>query len=96
MTPIRAGVVLFVICALCLVVVALRSERVRLDARAEAHVGRIVETRRRIWNLQAELARLRAPDEVRQRALRVEPGLCSGFEVSPSTTGSSQVADNRF
>ena len=76
MTPVRAGVVLFVGCAICLVVVMLRAERIRLEARAEAHMSALIETRRRTWNLQAELARLRAPDEVRRRAQRVEPGLC--------------------
>jgi hypothetical protein len=96
MTPVRAGVVLAVICAICLVVVGLRAERVRLEARAEAQLGAMVETRRRIWNLQAELARLRAPEEVRRRAMRVAPGLGSGFEVIGAGEAGAQVADNRL
>ncbi|HRX84392.1 MAG TPA: hypothetical protein P5572_05170 [Phycisphaerae bacterium] len=95
MTPIRAGVVLLVMCTMCLIVVALRAERVRLDARAEAHEGQIIETRRRIWNLQAELARLRAPQEVRRRALRVEPGLCRNLEISPLSDTDPRVASSR-
>jgi len=96
MTPLRAGVVLMALCAICLVVVMLRAERVRLEARSEAHFSTLVETRRRIWNLQAELARLRAPEEVRRRALRVEPSLCRTHDEAPTKNTSRQVADNRF
>jgi hypothetical protein len=96
MTPVRAGVVLWAICAICLAVVVLRAERVRLEAQAEAQFSALVDTRRRIWNLQAELARLRAPEEVRRRALRVEPALCTDFNTVIDTEYVPLVADNSF
>jgi len=96
MTPIRAGVVLMITCAVCLAVVILRGERVRLEAQAEVELSRLVATRRHIWNLQAELARLRAPEEIRRRAQRAEPRLCSVYdEIFEPVTDRLAVADGR-
>jgi hypothetical protein len=93
MTPLRAGIVLLSVCVICLVVVVLRGARVRSEARTERHVSELVELRRQAWNLHAELARLRAPDAVRRRALRMEPTLCTQFEMTQPPQGRGWVAE---
>ncbi|MCB9850395.1 MAG: hypothetical protein H6817_06785 [Phycisphaerales bacterium] len=82
MTPLRAGVVLLALCSVCLVVVILRAERVRIEARTEAHLSTLIESRRRVWNLQAELAQLRTPEAIRRRAIAANPAWCTGLEYA--------------
>jgi hypothetical protein len=95
MTPIRAGVVLFALCAICLVVVALRAETVRCTSRTEVQLGELIELRRNAWSLQSELARLRAPEAVRRRIVAVRPEFRDELEVFSEPGGKRMVADGR-
>jgi len=93
MTPIRAGVVLFALCAICLAVVVLRAESVRCASRAEAHTGELIELRREAWSLQSELARLRAPEAVRTRVIAIRPEFRDEIEVFNEPATRRLVAD---
>jgi hypothetical protein len=72
MTPIRAGVALLLVAVIGVTVVALQTARVQHEARAEADLARLVELRRAAWNAEIELARLSAPQEVRERVERMQ------------------------
>ena len=80
MTPVRAGVALLLIAIVCLTVVALRVERVRLEAGAEGHLTTLIELRRRAWNMQMEIARLRAPEQIRDRVERLDLRVGATFQ----------------
>jgi hypothetical protein len=72
MTPLRAGVSLLLIGVVCLTVVVLRVERMRLEARTQAHLTALIDHRREMWNAQMEIARLRSPEQVFDRAARMD------------------------
>jgi hypothetical protein len=67
MTVMRAVAVLLVLGGLALAVVQLRSERVRCAARVAALQSERLRMRRESWNVQMEVARLRAPERIRER-----------------------------
>jgi hypothetical protein len=67
MTPTRAGVALLLVGIICLTVVALRAEKVRVETRIQAHTAELVHCRRQVWSLQMEIARLRSPEKIQQR-----------------------------
>ncbi len=96
MTPARAGVSLFLLGLVCLVVVVLRVERVQLEARTQAHLGELIEQRRRAWNMQIEMARLRSPVQICERieVMDIEVGAVFD-EMIVSDTGHQQLASNR-
>jgi hypothetical protein len=79
MTPIRAGVALLLVAAIGLTVVALQAARVQQEARAEAALAQLVELRRVAWNADIELARLSAPEEVRERVQRMQLSVGATF-----------------
>ncbi|NOX60098.1 MAG: hypothetical protein GXP29_14725 [Planctomycetes bacterium] len=70
MTPTRAGVALLLVGMVCLTVVALRAEKVRVESRIQAHTTELIHCRRRVWSLQMEIARLRTPERIQQRIER--------------------------
>jgi hypothetical protein len=85
MTPIRAGVSLLLIAAVGLTVVALQAARVQQEARAEADLAKLVELRRAAWNADIELARLSAPEKVRERveSMQLSVGAAFGDLLGP-------------
>jgi hypothetical protein len=71
--------------AVCLGVVIIRAERVRLEARTQADEARLIALSREIWTLQLERARLCSPGRIDDRARRM------GLEVrAPSDVGRPQ------
>ncbi len=67
MTVLRAVAVLLVLGGSALAVVQLRSERVRCVARVAALRSERLAMRRESWNVQMAIARLRAPERIRER-----------------------------
>lgn len=68
---VRRGLVLIAgFLVLALVRVHLRAEETRLTARIQALRAERVDLRRESWSLQLETARLRSPDQIRDRADR--------------------------
>ena len=67
MTPARAGVSLVMIGLVCLCVVVLRAERVRLEVRTQAHEAELIRLRRCAWTMQIRQARLRRPARINER-----------------------------
>ena len=96
MTPARAGVSLFLLGLVCLVVVVLRVERVQLEARTQAHLANLIENRRRAWNMQIEMARLRSPVQICERieVMDIEVGAVFD-EMIVSDAVHQQLASNR-
>lgn len=82
MTPLRAGVSLLLIGLVCLAVVVLRSESVRFESRAQDHVARLLELRREAWNIQAQIARLRTPDQIRERVEHMGIAVQGGAQLN--------------
>ena len=94
MTPSRAGISLLLVGLVCLAVVFLRAERVRLEARAEGHVATLLEHRRHAWSLQMEFARLRTPRQIRARVARWEVALSVPEAGEASHFRSVELAKN--
>jgi len=83
LTALRVGVLLGAFTGLALAVVHLRSEQTRCAFRTLAQESRCVELRRELWRLQTGVARLRAPQRVRDsldwfQTDLVTPGFDSG------------------
>ncbi len=96
MTPVRAGVSMLLVGAICLVVVALRVERVRCESRTQMHMTKLINYRRALWNMQVEMARLRAPQQIRDRVERMELVVCAPCDRSIFSSSSRQYfAANR-
>ena len=57
--------------AVCLCVVMLRAERVRLEARVQASEAQLIRLTREVWRMQLERARLCTPDRIDDRARRM-------------------------
>ena len=87
MTPTRAGVALLLVGIICLTVVALRAEKVRVETRIQAHTAELVHCRRQVWSLQMEIARLRSPEKIQQRIERFSLTVGADFDrwLSPDT-----------
>jgi hypothetical protein len=85
MTVPRAVGLLAALSAVGIAVVALRAEQTRHTRRIQELQFRQVELRRQIWDQEMELARLRAPGIVRERAVRLglETDLGSTEDTSP-------------
>lgn len=65
---VRRGVVLLILfTGLALSVVYLRTEQVRAAARTMNLELRQIEARRELWQLEASVARLRSPEQIRTR-----------------------------
>ena len=95
MTPIRAGVALFLIAAICLTVVVLRSESVRLAARAQQHEAELLRLRREAWNIQMEIARLRSPEQIQDRIHNMELNVGSDFDALLAPNAETRFAQIR-
>lgn len=80
MTPTRAGVALLLVGMVCLTVVALRAEKVRVESRIQAHTSELVHCRRQVWSLQMEIARLRSPEKIQQRIERFSLTVGADFD----------------
>ena len=65
-------------------VVAIRADQTRASWRIQQMQFEQTRMRREIWTQEMELARLRAPRMVRERAVRL------GLEVVPSDDGASE------
>ncbi len=87
MTPTRAGVALLLVGIVCLTVVALRAEKVRVESSIQAHTAELVHCRRQVWALQMEIARLRSPEKIQQRIERFSLTVGADFDrwLSPET-----------
>ncbi len=87
MTPTRAGVALLLVGFVCLTVVALRAEKVRVETRIQEHTAELVHCRRQVWSLQMEIARLRSPEKIQQRIQRFSLTVGADFDrwLSPDT-----------
>ena len=95
MTPVRAGVALGLVAVVCLTVVELRVERMQLEARTQAHLTTLLELRRQAWNVQMEMARLRAPEQIRERVQRMDLSVGAAFAPWLFADGPEQrFADN--
>ncbi len=94
MTALRAGVALAVIGSICLLVVLLRAEKVRLEARAEAALSRMLDARREAWNLQMEIARLRTPGQIRSRADWMQLTVDASFDAWLAADGERRMASH--
>lgn len=70
MTVARGLALLLCFAVLAVATIALRSEETRLTARIHRLHGRQVELRRESWALQMEIARLKAPRQIRERVDR--------------------------
>ena len=79
MTATRACLALLIISVVGLAAVGLRAERVRLQALTQAEERKTLLLRREMWNIQVEAARLRAPQQVRDRVRRLDLPLEAGF-----------------
>ncbi len=75
MTAYRACMLLFAFTLIALAAVYLRTEQTRAAARALAAELHRVEVRRELWDVQASVARLRAPEEIRTRVTRFDEEL---------------------
>ncbi len=94
MTPVRAGVSLFLLGAICLLVVFLRAEKVRLDAASAAHEQELLNLRRATWNVQMQIARLRAPEQIQDRVRRMRLGVQASFsDLIGPYDNQAQLAD---
>jgi hypothetical protein len=85
MTATRACLALVILSVVGLVAVGLRAERVRLQALTQAEERKTLLLRREMWNIQVESARLRAPQQVRDRVRRLNLPLEAGFEEMMSS-----------
>lgn len=87
MTPTRAGVALLLLGMVCLSVVALRAEKVRVESRVQAHTAELVHCRRQVWSIQMEIARLRSPEKIQQRIDRFSLTVGADFDrwLAPNT-----------
>lgn len=70
MTVTRGIVFLALFTLVAVWVVQVRSERVRLTARAHRLQEERIELEREAWALEAQIARLRTPEHIRSRAER--------------------------
>ncbi|MCH7814433.1 MAG: hypothetical protein IID40_10485, partial [Planctomycetes bacterium] len=70
MTVARGLALLLGFAVLAVATVTLRSEETRLTARIQQLRGQRVELRRESWALQLEIARLKAPRQIRERVDR--------------------------
>jgi hypothetical protein len=95
MTPIRAGVSLFLIAAICLTVVVLRSESVRLMAEAQRHEAELLRLRREAWNIQMEIARLRSPEQIQGRIHNMDLNVSADFQDLISAPSDTRFAEGR-
>ena len=77
MTVPRALFVLLLLVATALLVVGFRGESAKASHRIDRLDQRRVELKQRLWAQELNLARLRVPDEIRQRAGRL------GLELVP-------------
>ncbi len=73
-------------------VVFLRAEQARSVQRALAHEQEWVRLRRELWALQAEVARLKTPDQIRERVYRFRVNLLSPGEGAPMLEVPSRLA----
>jgi hypothetical protein len=83
----RALFVLMLLVATALLVVAFRGESAKAWHRIQRLDQRQVELRQRLWAQELNLARLRVPDEIRQRAGRM------GLELVPPEGESPKAKD---
>ena len=84
MTIPRAVGLLVALSAVGIAMVALRAEQARHTRRIQELQFRQVELRRQIWDQEMELARLRAPGIVRERAVRLGLDTVLGSAGDPS------------
>ena len=67
MTTLRVTTLVAAFAGIALAVVYLRTEQARSAARALAHESAWIELRRELWQTQAAVARLRAPEQIHGR-----------------------------
>ena len=72
MTPFRAGTALVLLGVICLSVVYLRTEAVRLRARTVGHESQLIRLRREAWDVQMQSARLRSPQHIESQIQRMD------------------------
>ncbi len=70
MTIVRGLYLLSFLGVLSVGVVALRTDQIRTAANIERMRGDVLQLRRESWTLQMEIARLRTPEQVRNRVER--------------------------
>jgi hypothetical protein len=92
MTPIRAGLVLLIIGAVCLTVVALRATATRLGGNAQTYEAELLSLRREAWSIQVEAGRLRAPDHIMDRVRDMRLGVEAPFvDLLSQPSGAARV-----
>lgn len=79
MTVPRALSVLAILCGVGVTMVLLRGQTARAAHRVQRLHERQTRARHKLWGLEIELARLRAPDRIGRRAAAL------GLEVQPPT-----------
>lgn len=94
MTIARAVVAVLFFALLGLVNVMLRAQQVAIMRAVERQRREIVELRRTLWAQQLELARLRSPQRVRERAHRLEQRL-AGPAAAPQAARRVPLSDDR-
>ena len=67
MNLLRGSIIITSLCLIAIAMVALRGAQTRAAAHALRLELQQVEAKRTLWRVQASIARLRAPDEIRHR-----------------------------
>ena len=95
MTVWRAGILLTLTVGLALTVVHLRTEQTHCAARALAIEAQRIELRRDLWDIQARVARLRAPERIHYRLELFGTGLVPPTDKN-GARGGRVVASSRY